>query len=80
MGYIESKVIPTFKHRLIYLKYVDDCSVLVKSDKIFDEFFSVSNNAHKSINFTMEKEPYNELAFFRCTELDFKQLCREIKP
>ena len=63
MGYIELKVIPTFKNKLVYLRYVDDCFVLVRREKIMDEFFNVLNNAHEAINFTIEKEKNDELAF-----------------
>ena len=63
MGYIELKVIPAFKNNLLYLRYVDDCFVLVRSEKIMDEFFNVLNNAHEAINFTIEKEKNEELAF-----------------
>ena len=63
MGYIELKVIPTFKNKLVYLRYVDDCFVLVRSEKIMDEFFNVLNNAHEAINFKIEKEKNEELAF-----------------
>ena len=45
------------------LGYVDDCFVLVRREKIMDEFFNVLNNAHEAINFTIEKEKNDELAF-----------------
>ena len=37
--------------------------VLVRSENMMDEFFNISNNDNNSINFTMEKENTNELAF-----------------
>ena len=70
----------------MYLGYVDDFFVLVRSEKIMDKFFNVLNNAHEAINFTIEKENNDELAFlmyklnemkidfwFRCTERKFLQ-------
>ena len=63
MGCIELKIVPAFKNNLLYLRYVDDCFVLVKSEKIMDEFFNGLNNAHEAINFTIEKEKNDELAF-----------------
>ena len=63
MGYIELKTIPAFKNKLWYLRYVDDCFVLVRSEKVKNEFFNFFNNAHNSISFTIEKESNNELAF-----------------
>ena len=36
---------------------------MVRSEKIIDEFFNVLNNAHEAINFTIEKEKNEELAF-----------------
>ena len=45
MGYIELNVIPAFKNDLLYLRYVDDCFVLVRSETIMDKFFNVLNNA-----------------------------------
>ena len=63
MGYIELKVIPAFKNNLLCLRYVDDCFVLVGSEKNMEDFFNVLNNAHEAINFTKEKENNDELAF-----------------
>ena len=61
MGYIELKVVPAFKNNLLYLRYVDDCFVVLKSEKTMDKFFNILNNAHDSINFTIEKENHGEL-------------------
>ena len=63
MGYIKLKVIPVFRNKLFYPRYVDDCFVLVSSEKIMNEFFNILNTAHNSISFTMEKENNNEFAF-----------------
>ena len=63
MGFIELKIVPAFKNNLLYLRYVDDCFVLLRSEKTMDEFFNILNNAHDSINFTIEKENNDELAF-----------------
>ena len=71
MGCIELKVIPAFKNNLLYLRYVDDCFVLVSSENIMDEFFNISNDANEAINFTIEKEKNNELAFL---EVQVKQM------
>ena len=37
MGYIELKVITAFKNKLLYLRYFDDCFVLVSSKKTMDQ-------------------------------------------
>ena len=71
MGFIRLKVVSAFKINLLYLRYIDDCLVLVRSEKIMDEFFNVLNNAHEAINFTIEKEKNNELAFL---EVQVKQM------
>ena len=66
MGFIELKVVSAFIYNLLYRRYVDDCCVLDRSEKIMEEFFcfvNVLNNAHDSINFTIEKENNDELAF-----------------
>ena len=63
MGYVESKIIRKFKHKLVYFRYVDDCFVLVKNEMLMEKFFDILNNAHSSIKFTMEKENNNELAY-----------------
>ena len=70
IGCIELKIISAFKNNLLLLRYVDDYFVLVRSEKIIDEFFNVLNNAHEAINFTIEKEKNNELAFL---EVQVKQ-------
>ena len=63
MGFIELKVVPAFKNNLLYLGYVDNCFVLVRSKKIINEFLNILNDAHDSISFTIEKENNDELAF-----------------
>ena len=50
MGYIKLKVIPALKKKLLYLSFVDDCFILVRSEKIMDEFFNFLNNAHEALN------------------------------
>ena len=63
MGYIELKVVPAFKNSFLYLRYVDDCFVLLRNEKIMDEVFNILNNAHTSISFTIEKKTIMELHF-----------------
>ena len=63
IGLIKLKVVTALKNNLLYLRFVDDCFVLVRSEKIMDQFFNALNNAHGSINFTIEKENNDELAF-----------------
>ena len=63
MGFNELLVVPAFKNNLLYLRFVDDCFVFVRSEKIMDELFNVLNNAHEASNFTIEKEKNDELAF-----------------
>ena len=46
IGYTELKVVPAFKNNLLYLRYVDDCFMLVRSEKVMDELFNIFNNAH----------------------------------
>ena len=60
MSYIELKVIPAFKNKLLHIRYDDDCFVFFRSKKIMNEFFNILNNAHDSTSFTMEKK---ELVF-----------------
>ena len=62
MGYIELKVVPAFKNSFLYLRYVDDCFVLLRNEKIMDEVFNILNNAHTSISFTIKKNN-NGIAF-----------------
>ena len=63
MGFTELKVVSAFRNRLLYLRYVDDCIVLVRSEKIMKEFLNVLINANDSINFTIEKENNDEFEF-----------------
>ena len=63
IGFIETMVIPSFKYKLHYSRYVDNCFVLVKNEEDIDEFFTILNQAHNVIQFTVEKEIDNELAF-----------------
>ena len=58
MGYNELKVIPVFKHKLLYLRCVDDCFVFVRSEEIMDKFSNILNNNNKSNSFKMEKENF----------------------
>ena len=63
MDFIEAKVVYSFKYRLRYFRYVDECFVLVKSGKDIDEFFTIFNLAQNATKFTIEKEFNNELGF-----------------
>ena len=63
MGYIEKKIIPSFKSKLRYFRYVDDCFVLAENEEVVDKVFSILNGVHKKIKFTVEKETNDELAF-----------------
>ena len=58
MGYNELKVIPVFKHKLLYLRCVDDCFVFVRSEEIMDKFSNILNNTNNSNSFKMEKENF----------------------
>ena len=47
MGFIKSQVIPSFKYKLRYFRYVDYFFVLVQNEKDIDEIFIILNQAHK---------------------------------
>ena len=48
-----------FIYKLFYTRYVDDCFVLVRSEKIMDEFFNILQNSYNSMSFTMKKKNMN---------------------
>ena len=56
MFYIELKVIPAFKNKLLYFRYDDDCFMFFRSKKIMNDLLNILNNAHNSTSFTMEKK------------------------
>ena len=56
MSYNEFKAIPVFKHKFLYLRCVDDCFLLVRSEEIIDDFSNIFNNTNNSISFKMKKE------------------------
>ena len=58
MGYNELKVIPVFKHKLLYLRCIDDCFVFVRSEEIIDENLNILSNTNNSISFKMKKENF----------------------
>ena len=63
MGHIESLYFQN-GHRLIaYYRYVDDCFVLFNNKTECDSMFAAFNLLHPSINFTLEAEVKNKLAF-----------------
>ena len=55
IGYIDLKIVPAFKNKLLYLRHVDDCFVLIRSEKLMDEFSNIFYNAHNLDILTMEK-------------------------
>ena len=55
MGFIEAKIFPNFKHKLQYFRYVDDCFVLAENEEVVNELFTVLNEVHNAIKFTVEK-------------------------
>ena len=63
MSYTKLKFIPDFKNKLFYLTYLDDGFLLVRNEKIVDELFNISNNAHNFMSFTMVKENIMNLLF-----------------
>ena len=63
MGFIEAKIFTSFKYKLQYFRYVDDCFVLAENEEVVDELFTVLNEVHNAIKFTVEKEMNNEIAF-----------------
>ena len=68
MGYIELKVVHVFKNNLLYLRYVDDCFVLVKIEEVMDEFLNILNVVRKSINFTIEYKNNNAFLMYKLNE------------
>ena len=62
MGCIKLKVIPAFK-KIIVSKVCWWSFCFFRNEKTMDECFNILDNAHKAINFTIEKEKNNELAF-----------------
>ena len=71
MDFIEAKVIHSFKYKLHYFKYVDDC--FSKNEKDSDDFFTILKQAHNAIKFTVKKEINNELLdiLVNVTTIDF---------
>ena len=63
MGFIEANIIPSFKCKLRFFRYVDDCFVLVENEEVVDELFTTLNEAHNAIKFTVENEINNELCY-----------------
>ena len=41
MGYIEVNIIPDVKNKVFYLGFLDDCFVLVRSDKSMNDVFNI---------------------------------------
>ena len=59
MGFNKLKVVPSFKNNLKYLRYVDDCFILVKGEKLwinflihFMQYVNVNCNVIFFTNFT----------------------------
>ena len=53
MGFIEAKIIPSFKYKLQYFRYVEDCFVLAENGEVVDELFTILNEVHNAIKFTV---------------------------
>ena len=63
MGFLESKIIPSFQDNIQYHRYVDDCFVIAENEQKLDNFYKLLNEQHDSIKFTIEKEQNNELSY-----------------
>ena len=46
-----------------YFRYVDDCFILAGNEEVIDKLFTVLNEVHNAIKFTVEKIMNNEIAF-----------------
>ena len=55
MGFIEANIIPSFKYKLHYFRYVDDCSVLGENEEVVDELLTILNEVHNAVKFTVKK-------------------------
>ena len=55
MGFIKAKIIPSFKYKLQYFRYVDDCFVLAEIEDVVDELFTILNEVHNARTFAVEK-------------------------
>ena len=64
MGFVEAKIISSFKYKLRYFRYVNDYFILAKNKEVVDDLFTILNDAHNAIKFTVEKKINYGLAFF----------------
>ena len=55
MSFIEEKIILSFKYKLQYFRFVDDCFVLAENEEVVDELFTIFNDVYNAIRFTVEK-------------------------
>ena len=55
MVFIKAKIIPSFKYKLQYFRYVYDCFVLTENEEVVDELFTIFNDVYNAIRFTVEK-------------------------
>ena len=49
MSFIEEKIILSFKYKLQYFRFVDDCFVLAENEEVVDELFTILNEVHNAI-------------------------------
>ena len=63
MGYIEEKAAATIRHLPLYRRYVDDIFTICVSENQINDVHSCLNSLHPNLQFTVEKENANTLAF-----------------
>ena len=64
MGHLESKMSSFLKDRTeLFLRYIDDCYVLLRSDRDVKDILNVLNTSHSAITYTYESEQNNSLPF-----------------
>ena len=63
IGYLESKIADDLSSQVVYIRYVDDCLVISKTESENEDIFQKLNSLHKKISFTKEVEENNQLPF-----------------
>ena len=63
MEYLEYSIVPSLSSQIIFMRYMDDCSVISKTSEENKVLFDEVNRLHTMIAFTREIEENSELPF-----------------
>ena len=63
IGYLEPKIVEDLSLQVVFIRYIDNCLVISKTESENEAIFQKLNSLNEKISFTREVEKNNQLPF-----------------